>query len=301
VRQFFLFLSNLRWLRRWMEESPFARRLSCRFVAGSTLENALGVCRRVYSERITVTLDHLGEHVTQAAEAHALCDETVLSLDRLAAGGFEPNVSIKLSQFGIDLDESLCRANLERLVAAATALNGFVRVDMESSAYIDRTLGSVRDLHTRYPVVGTVIQAYLLRAEKDLTALCDEGIRIRLVKGAYLEPHELTFAEKSDVDANFIRLMKILLERGHYPAIATHDEAMIDATKAYAAECGVSHERFEFQMLYGIRRDLQRQLVTEGFRVRLYVPYGVAWYPYFMRRLAERPANVLFLMKNLFR
>jgi len=213
----------------------------------------------------------------------------------------DANVSIKLTQFGMDISEQACRANVEQLVRKARDLNSFVRIDMESSEYTERTLRLVNDMHAQYKTVGTVIQAYLRRSEKDIENLCAQGIRVRLCKGAYLEPAEVAFQAKSDVDRNFVHLMRILLAAGTYPAIATHDEKIIQNAKDFANTRQLSRDSFEFQMLYGIRRDLQRKLVAEGYRLRLYVPFGKAWYPYFMRRLAERPANVLFLARNLLR
>ena len=284
-----------------METSRLARRLSRRFVAGETLEEALAVGRRINSEGITLTLDHLGENVTSLAEAEASRDAYLRALDEIQRAGIQGNVSLKLTQFGMDLSEDACRANVEQVVRKAAEIAGFVRVDMESSAYTDRTLRLVSGLHERYRTVGTVIQAYLYRSEDDVEALCRRGVRVRLCKGAYLEPPDVAFPHKADVDANFVKLMRILLDTGDYPAIATHDPRMIEATKKHAAASGIGRDRFEFQMLYGIRRDLQKRLVAEGYRLRLYVPFGKAWYPYFMRRLAERPANVLFLLRNLLR
>jgi proline dehydrogenase len=220
-------------------------------------------------------------------------------LSEIRAGGVEGNVSLKLTQFGMDLSEDACRAHVEQVVRKAAEIGSFVRVDMESSAYTARTLGLVCDLHRQYPAVGTVIQAYLYRSEADVEMLCARGVRVRLCKGAYLEPPSVAFPRKADVDANFIKLVRILLDKGNYPAIATHDPRMIEATKEHASARGLGRDGFEFQMLYGIRRDLQKRLVTQGYRLRLYVPFGKAWYPYFMRRLAERPANILFLIRNL--
>jgi len=211
------------------------------------------------------------------------------------------NVSLKLTQFGLDLSEDECRKNVALLAEQAAALGSFVRVDMESSEYTDRTLCLVENLHSQYGCVGTVIQAYLYRSRKDVERLCARRIRVRLCKGAYLEPASVAFPRKTDVDRNYVELMKLLLDQGEYPAIATHDERMIEETRAYAAKKGIRREHFEFQMLYGIRRDLQRRLVGEGYRLRLYVPFGKAWYPYLMRRLAERPANVFFLARHFFR
>jgi proline dehydrogenase len=301
VRDFLLFLSRQARLRGWMETSPLARRLAERFVAGETLAEALAVARRVNAEGISVTLDHLGENVTSIEEAAASRDEYIRALDEIQAAGLNANVSIKLSQFGIDLGEAICGDNAARLVEVAARQQNFVRVDMESSAYTDRTLRLVTDLHARFGATGAVIQAYLKRSEKDLEELNRRRIRVRLCKGAYLEPSSVAFEHKRDVDSNFVRLMKKLLESGTYPAIATHDEAIIAEAERFVGGRGIAHSAFEFQMLYGIRKDIQRRLVARGYRLRLYIPYGKAWYPYFMRRLAERPANVVFLLRNLLR
>jgi proline dehydrogenase len=301
VRAFLLFLSRQARLRRFLETSPLARRLSTRFVAGDTLADALDAARRVNAAGISVTLDHLGENVTSLDEAAASCDEYLRALGEIRAAGLDANVSIKLSQFGIDLDEAACRSNVERLVKCAAGHGSFVRIDMESSAYTDRTLALVMELHARYGAVGAVIQAYLFRSEQDVEQLCRRQIHVRLCKGAYLEPPGVAYEKKADTDRNYIRLMKMLLDSGAYPALATHDERMISEAERYAAERRIAKSAFEFQMLYGIRRDLQKRLVSEGYRLRLYIPYGKAWYPYFMRRLAERPANVLFLIRNLMR
>jgi proline dehydrogenase len=301
VRPVFLLLSRLLWLRRWMETSAAARRLAARFVAGETLADALDCGRRLRAEGIALTLDRLGESVTSLEEAAAARDEYLRAIETMQEAGTEANVSLKLTQFGLGLSLEACRANVEQLVRRAAELGGFVRVDMESSEYVDRTLGLVTDLHARYPAVGTVIQAYLYRAQGDVEKLCRRGIRVRLCKGAYLEPAAVAFPQKAAVDRNYVTLMRILLERGNYPALATHDEKIIAEAKAFAAARKVPPENFEFQMLYGIRRDLQRRLVAEGYRLRLYVPFGKAWYPYYMRRLAERPANVMFILRNLLR
>jgi proline dehydrogenase len=284
-----------------METSALARRLAARFVAGDTFADGLEAGRRINREGIAVTFDRLGESVTSLAEAEVSRDEYLRVLDEIFANHLDANVSIKLTQFGMDISEQACRANVELLVRRARERNGFVRVDMESSEYTERTLRLVSDLHAQYETVGTVIQAYLRRSEKDIEMLCGQGIRVRLCKGAYLEPADVAFQEKSEVDRNFVHLMRILLAAGTYPAIATHDEKIIQDAKGFASARNLSRDSFEFQMLYGIRRDLQRRLVAEGYRLRLYVPFGKAWYPYFMRRLAERPANVLFLARNLLR
>ena len=288
-------------LRRWMETSAAARSLAARFVAGDTLADALEAGRRINREGIALTLDHLGENVTSLAEAEASRDVYLRALGEMADQKIDGNVSIKLTQFGINVSEEACGRNVEQLGRRAKELNSFVRIDMESSEYTERTLKLVTDLHAQHGAVGTVIQAYLHRSEKDVEMLCRRGIPVRLCKGAYLEPAEVAYQAKSEVDRNFVHLMKILLAACPYPAIATHDEKMIDETKSFAGSRHIARNSFEFQMLYGIRRDLQRRLVAEGYRLRLYVPFGKAWYPYFMRRLAERPANLAFLARNLFR
>ena len=284
-----------------METSGVARGLSARFVAGETLDDALRVGRKINSEGITLTVDHLGESVTSLEEAAGARDVYVQTLQAIHQNAIRGNVSLKLTQFGLGLSEAECRANVAMLVADAARLGSFVRVDMEASAYTERTLRLVEDLHAQYGAVGTVIQSCLYRSRKDVERLCAQRIPIRLCKGAYLEHADVAFPRKADVDRNYVELMQLLLEEGEYPAIATHDERIIEQTKAYAARRGIAPGRFEFQMLYGIRRDLQRRLVSEGYGLRLYVPFGKAWYPYFMRRLAERPANVFFLARHLFR
>ena len=301
MRALFLFLSRLQWLRRWMETSAPARRLSTRFVAGETLEQALAVARKLNAEGISVTLDHLGESVSNLDEAAEARDVYLRTLDAIHQNAIEGNVSLKLTQFGLDLSFDECLANVDRLVRRAAELKSFVRVDMESSQYTDRTLELVHTLFERYGSVGVVIQSYLHRSQADVEELCARKIRVRLCKGAYLEPASVAFPEKTLVDRNFLDLTWYLLERGTYPALATHDEAIIRQTIAFVEERKIPRDAFEFQMLYGIRRDLQDRLVKQGYRLRLYVPFGKAWYPYYMRRLAERPANVLFMLRNLLR
>jgi len=284
-----------------METSRTAQRLAARFVAGETLERALEAGRDLNARGIPVTFDHLGESVTSLSEAAAARDVYLRTLAAIRQTGIRANLSLKLTQFGLDVSAADCLANVEQLVREAAAADSFVRVDMESSAYTSRTLDLVRELHARHHAVGVAIQACLRRSRGDVEELCGRGIRVRLCKGAYLEPASVAFPRKRDVDWNFAELMKLLLERGQYPAIATHDEALIEETKAHAARHKIAPEAFEFQMLYGIRGGLQRQLVRDGYRLRVYVPFGRAWYPYYMRRLAERPANVLFLVRNLLR
>jgi proline dehydrogenase len=301
VRSFFIFLSRRKLLRRWMETSSLTQRLAARFVAGHNLDQALAVCRELNSAGITVSLDHLGESVTSLEEAAAARDVYLRTLNAIHDSGIQGNVSLKLTQFGLDLSAEACRANVGQLVEQAARRESFVRVDMENSPYVDRTLDLVCDLHRQHGHVGVVIQAYLYRSAKDLEMLRRQGITVRLCKGAYLEHADVAFPQKALVDANFITLMKALLDGGAYAALATHDPKMIEATRAYAAERHIARDAFEFQMLYGIRRDLQQQLVRDGYRIRVYVPFGGAWYPYYMRRLAERPANVFFILRNLFR
>jgi proline dehydrogenase len=282
-----------------METSPAADRLTSRFVAGSTIEREVAVCQKLNADGYLATLDHLGESVTSLKEAEQSRDAYLAALDRIAKLNLEATVSVKLTQLGLDFSEADCQTNVECLVTRAKSIGRMVEVDMESSAYVDRTLALVSNLHARCGSVRAVIQAYLYRSQSDIENLCKESIPIRLCKGAYRESSDVAFPRKKDVDANYVRLMLELFDRGTYPAIATHDEKILDRAMSYIRERKIAADRFEFQMLYGVRRDLQRRLVAAGFRLRLYVPYGNAWYPYFMRRLAERPANVIFLARNL--
>jgi proline dehydrogenase len=299
LRSLLLVLSRQPWLRHWMETSPAADRLTSRFVAGSTLEREVAVCRQLNAGGYLATLDHLGESVTSLEEAEQSRDAYLAALDQIAKLQLAATVSVKLTQLGLDFSETACRANVECLVARAKSMASRVEVDMESSIYVDRTLTLVSDLHARCGSVRAVIQAYLRRSESDIENLCRQSIPIRLCKGAYQESSDVAFPHKKDVDANYVRLMFELFDHGTYPAIATHDESILNRAMAYIRERNIAADRFEFQMLYGVRRDLQRRLVAAGYRLRLYVPYGNAWYPYFMRRLAERPANVIFLARNL--
>jgi proline dehydrogenase len=300
LRSTILYLSRQKALRELVEKSSTAKRFSARFVAGRTLDDAISVCDRIYAEGITVTLDYLGENVKSLEEAAACRDMYLRTLCAMQRAGVEPNVSLKLTQFGLDLSEPACEENVGALLKAAAGMGGFVRIDMESSQYTDRTLALVHRLHHNYGACGTVIQAYLRRSARDTRRLNDQRIRVRLCKGAYLEKPDVAFPAKSDVDRNYQDLARTLLTAGEYPAIATHDERIINAIERFTAETGIARDRFEFQMLYGIRRDLQRRLVKDGYRLRLYVPFGEAWYPYFMRRLAERPANLLFFLRHAF-
>ncbi|MGH9501919.1 MAG: proline dehydrogenase family protein [Terriglobales bacterium] len=288
------------------ERSALGRRLSSRFVAGTEVDDALRVTQTVNRAGLSVSVDNLGENVTNAEEARGSAQLYHQMLDEISRRQFNANVSLKLTHMGLDVDQQLARDLVTGLVAKAAAMNppNFVRVDMEGSPYTQRTLDFVHELH-RMPghagAVGAVIQSYMRRAETDIEELLAERIRIRLCKGAYKEPEEIAFQKKSEVDANYVKLMKILMKSGVYHGLATHDERIIHQAKAFARQENIPPDAFEFQMLYGIRRDLQRRLVREGWRMRVYIPFGTEWYPYFMRRLAERPANALFLARNLLR
>jgi proline dehydrogenase len=282
-----------------METSPAAERLTSRFVAGSTIEREVAVCQKLNADGYLATLDHLGESVTSLEEAEQSRDAYLAALEHISKLNLQATVSVKLTQLGLDFSEEACRANVECLVVRAKSMGRMVEVDMESSAYVDRTLAMVSYLHARYGSVRAVIQAYLYRSESDVHNLCKQSIPIRLCKGAYRESSDVAFPRKKSVDDNYVRLMLELFDHGAYPAVATHDESIQNRAMGYIRERNIASDRFEFQMLYGVRRDLQRRLVAAGYRLRLYVPYGNAWYPYFMRRLAERPANVIFLARNL--
>ncbi|HEY7825815.1 MAG TPA: proline dehydrogenase family protein [Candidatus Acidoferrales bacterium] len=268
-------------------------------MAGESIDDAVAAAREVNRIGAMASLDLLGENVSDEAGARRAAGEYAGIFDRIAREKLDANVSLKLTQLGLDLDENLCLELLENIAARAAQFGNFVRVDMEGSAYTQRTVEIVRRVRAKYECVGTVLQAYLYRTEGDLQPLLDAGCRVRLCKGAYNEPAEVAFAKKSEVDANYVRLMKRLLGSGMYHAIATHDPALIRATREFVAGKGIGAGQFEFQMLYGIRTDLQKLLVRDGFRLRVYIPFGADWFPYFMRRLAERPANLKFFMRNL--
>jgi proline dehydrogenase len=306
LRALFISLSENRSLRGMAERSAIGRRLSSRFVAGTQVDDALRVTQTVNQKGQSVSVDNLGENVTNADEARASAQLYHQMLDEISVRQLNANVSLKLTHMGLDVDEMLARDLVTGLVTKAAAMHprNFVRVDMEGSPYTQRTLDFVYELH-RMPghagAVGAVIQSYMRRAEKDIEGLLAERIRVRLCKGAYKEPEEIAFQKKSEVDANYVHLMKILMKSGVYHGLATHDEQIINQAKIFATQENIPREAFEFQMLYGIRRDLQRRLVREGWRMRVYIPFGTEWYPYFMRRLAERPANVFFIARNLLR
>ncbi|MGB7191139.1 MAG: proline dehydrogenase family protein [Acidobacteriaceae bacterium] len=302
LRSAFIALSRNRPLRHFSERSALGRRLSSRFVAGMEIDDVLRAAQSLHDQGIASTLDSLGENVSTPDQARRSADIYHRLLDAIAARKLNANVSLKLTQMGMDLDPALATEIASGLVDHAVAANNFVRIDMEGSSYTQATLDLTRSLHAK-PAnrghVGVVIQAYLYRSAQDVADLTADGIRIRLCKGAYKEPPTLAFPQKSEVDANYIRLTHTLLASGIYHGIATHDPAMIDAAKQFVEENSIPKSSFEFQMLYGIRRDLQRALIAGGYNLRIYTPFGSEWFPYFMRRLAERPANVLFLAKNV--
>ncbi|HKI25633.1 MAG TPA: proline dehydrogenase family protein [Candidatus Sulfotelmatobacter sp.] len=306
LRAFFVHLSENRSLRNFAERSALGQRVSGRFVAGTEIADAVRVTQVVNRAGMSVTIDNLGENVTNPDEARQSAKLYQQILDAIAANQLNANISLKLTHMGLDVDEGMARELVSGLVAKSASMTppGFVRVDMEGSPYTQRTLDFVHELH-RVPgngnSVGAVIQAYLKRSESDVEKLLAERIRIRLCKGAYKEPASIAFESKADVDANYVKLMKILMKSGVYHGLATHDENIIREAQAFATRENLARDSFEFQMLYGIRRDLQKKLVRDGWRMRVYVPFGTEWYPYFMRRLGERPANVFFIARNLLR
>ena len=306
LRAFFVQLSENRFLRDFAERSAIGHRVSGRFVAGTEIADAVRVTQTVNRAGMSVSIDNLGENVTNPNEARHSAQLYHEILDAIVANQLNANLSLKLTHMGLDIDEKMARDLVSGLVARAASMQppGFVRVDMEGSPYTQRTLDFVHELH-RMPgnqnSVGTVIQSYLKRSESDVGKLLAEGIRIRLCKGAYKEPASIAFESKADVDANYVKLMKILMKSGIYHGLATHDEKIIREAQAFATREKIARDSFEFQMLYGIRRDLQQSLVREGWRMRVYIPFGTEWYPYFMRRLGERPANAFFIARNLLR
>lgn len=316
LRSFLIYLSKAAWAQRLVTGWKFAWQTASRFVAGTQLSDAIRVVRELNAKCINVTLDHLGEHTSRPEEAQQATDDILATLDELKNMDLRANISIKLTQIGLGLDESLCAQNLERILARAKACNTFVRIDMEDTPYTDRTINLYYQMREKgYKNSGMVIQSYLYRSEADTRRLLDDRIAIRLVKGAYKEPPDKAFPKKVDVDANYDLLTKFMLDASlasksslsedgripPIPALGTHDDKRIAFGKQYAEKIGLPKKGLEFQMLYGIRRDLQEDLVKEGYPVRVYVPFGTHWYPYFMRRLAERPANVWFFISNFFR
>jgi proline dehydrogenase len=300
MRAIFLWLSNRRWLGRLAMATPLVRRMPFRFVAGTTLDQAIQAVRTLNAGGASATLDVLGESVADRAAADRGAAAYVATIERIAAEGLDANVSIKLTQMGLDLGDDVCLAVMGPVVEAGSRHGVFIRIDMESSAYTERTLAIVHRLRGDGHDIGPVIQSYLHRSPADVERLAADRVRTRICKGAYAEPPEVALQERQAIGDAFVALCVRLLEADAYPGIATHDQDMITRVVEFAEERGIRKDRFEFQMLYGIRRDLQRQLIADGHRLRVYVPYGTEWYPYFMRRLAERPANVLFVLRSVF-
>ena len=301
TRSALIYLSRHEGLKDFAANFSFFKRLTTRFVAGETIDEAVAAIKELNAEGCSASFDHLNESVGSPAEAQGEVEEYLHILERIDETGINSNVSIKLTQFGLELDPELAYENARKVVVDASRRGNFVRVDMESSSVTQVTLDIFKRLRAEFGLneVGIVLQSYLRRTEADAKEMLAIPARIRICKGAYNEPPEVAFPDKKDTDDNYIRVMKLLLSSGTYHGIATHDPRMIEATIAYANEQGIGKDAFEFQMLYGVRRDLQRQLAKDGYNMRVYVPYGKHWYPYFMRRLAERPANIWFVMKNL--
>ena len=302
LRDALLALSESSLARRIATDAPFARGVARRFVAGETREDALTAARALNEAAMHVSLDYLGEAVGSQDEARGAAAAIEQVVRSIAREGLDANVSVKLTQLGQDIDDDFLRRTVDGLLDTAAESGTFVRFDMESSDYTEHTLRFFEELWSAgRRGIGVVLQSYLYRTEEDVARANELGARVRLCKGAYKEPERVAYPDKADVDANFVRCMRMLLADGVYPGIATHDEAMIEATKDFAREQGIDRDRFEFQMLYGVRRDVQKRLVGEGYHLRIYVPFGEAWYPYFMRRMAERPANLFFVMDSVIR
>ena len=296
-----LYLAQNERLRDFVIQNRITRSASRRFVAGEVLDDAIQVTHELNKRGIQVALDLLGENVADEHEARKSTSNYINAINLVQRTDLDANISVKLTALGLDISRELCEENLRAILERGRELNIFVCIDMEASEYTAQTIEIAREAQKHYDQVGTVIQSYLYRSVEDIEQLVEQGVRIRLVKGAYKEPQSVAFQEKSDVDQNYVRLMRILLARGNFPAIATHDPAIIDAACTYIRDRGISKDAFEFQMLYGVRRDLQEKLVKQGYNMRVYVPYGSQWYPYLMRRMAERPANLMFVMTNILR
>jgi proline dehydrogenase len=301
MKSVLLHLSTSEGFKRFLTRFKAFNKVTARFVAGETLEEAVQAIRLLNQNNIRASFDHLGESITSETETRNEVAEYIRVLDAIQQNNLDSNVSVKLTQLGLDVSRDLCYANTRAIVEAARRYDNFVRIDMEDSSKTEGTLDVFRRLRSEFDNVGIVVQAYLYRTEDDVEELLKLGARIRLCKGAYKEPASVAFPKKEDVDSNYIKLTKRLLTSGIYHGIATHDENIIRAIRAFVNEQNIEPDKFEFQMLYGIRRDLQEQLVRDGYRLRVYVPYGRYWYPYFMRRLAERPANVWFILRNMLR
>ena len=296
-----LYLAQNQQLRDFVTHNKVTRSVSHRFVAGEQLDEAIQATRVLNQGGIQVALDHLGENVSDEKEARAAAQDYINALEQIKKTRVDANISIKLTALGLDISQQLCEQNVRTILKLAGGYGIFVCIDMEGSAYTEQTIDITLRMHQQFEHVGTVIQSYLYRSRKDVEQLIAQGVRMRLVKGAYKEPKTVAYQSKSEVDHNYVQLMLLLLARGNFPAIASHDEPIIQAACKYVRDHGISRDAFEFQMLYGIRRDLQQKLVRQGYHMRVYVPYGSQWYPYLMRRMAERPANLVFVMSNAFR
>lgn len=296
-------LSSSGGVRSFVSQNPVGRTMARRFVAGESLTDAISATRELNNQRIHVSLDHLGENTNNPAEAEQAVQQYLALLDTINKEKLDANISIKLTALGLDIDQALCLENVTKVLEHADGYDHtFVRLDMEGSDYTQRTIDMFKQLwEAGHRNVGVVLQSYLYRTEEDVAEMIKLGARVRLCKGAYLEPPRVAFPDKSDVDANYIRCMERLLSNGNYPGIATHDEKIIEHALNYVKTNNIAPERFEFQMLYGVRRDLQRKLVEQGYNMRAYVPYGSQWYPYLMRRMAERPANLLFIVSQMWK
>lgn len=301
LRATLLYLSESKRLKHLVTSTAATRAMASRFIAGETLDEAIAAVRTRNAAGMMASLDYLGENVASTADAQRAADMYLAIFDRIAKDKLYANVSCKLTQLGLDLNAEFCEGLVQSMAERAASCDNFLRVDMEGSAYTQRTIDLVTRVRARNPAIGAVIQAYLYRSEQDVENLLAYGCRIRLCKGAYQEPAEIAFPKKEDVDRNYVKLMRMLLASGFYHGIATHDPAMIAATVRSAAQLRIAKDDFEFQMLYGIRTDLQRRLISDGYRLRIYIPYGQDWFPYFMRRLAERPANLGFFIRNFFK
>lgn len=296
-----LYLAQNQKMHDFVIHNSITRTASRRFVAGETLDDAVQVAHTLNKQDLQVALDLLGENVTDDKETRDAAQDYIKAINLIERTHIGANISVKLTALGLDISKELCEENLCTVLEQAGKQKTFVCIDMEGSDYTEKTVDITLRMHEKFEHVGTVIQSYLYRSQKDLEQLIQQGVHIRLVKGAYKELQPVAYQSKSDVDRNYVQLMMLLLSRGNYPAIATHDEAIIDAACKHVRNQGISKSSFEFQMLYGVRRDLQEKLVKQGYNMRVYVPYGSQWYPYLMRRMAERPANLMFVMSNLWR
>lgn len=301
LRDTLLYFAQNSRMRDFVVHNKATRNVSRRFVAGESLDDAIQATRVLNQRSIQAALDLLGENVTDAKEARSSTQDYIAAIHLIKRTGIDANISVKLTALGLDISRELCEENLCTLLESAGHHSIFVCIDMEGSAYTERTVDITMRMRQQFEHVGTVIQSYLHRSQHDIEQLIDQGVRVRLVKGAYKEPPDIAYQDKSAVDHNYIQLMTMLLARGNFPAIATHDEAIINAACNFVRDNGISKSTFEFQMLYGIRRDLQEKLVQQGYNMRVYVPYGTQWYPYLVRRMAERPANLMFVVSNILR